>query len=63
MVTTDGYVLQLYRIPAGRRTARRAGELNAKGKKAILIVHGLGGGSGDFILMGPKRSLGKADVG
>ncbi|XP_068623175.1 lipase 3-like [Battus philenor] len=62
-VTPDGYVLQLHRIPAGRRTARRTSA--PKGKKAVLIMHGLLGSSGDFIIMGPERSLGfiLADAG
>ncbi|XP_047027848.1 lipase 3-like [Helicoverpa zea] len=57
VTTPDGYVLQMHRIPAGRRSARRTGDLNAKGKKAILIIHGLLGGSSDFVIMGPERSL------
>lgn len=59
VTTEDGYVLQMHRIPAGRRSARRSGDPNAKGKKAILAVHGLVGSSGDFVIMGPERSLGK----
>ncbi|XP_026736895.1 lipase 1-like [Trichoplusia ni] len=57
VTTQDGYVLQMHRIPAGRRSARRTGDPGAKGKKAILIVHGLIGSSGDFVIMGPERSL------
>ncbi|CAH0591707.1 unnamed protein product [Chrysodeixis includens] len=57
VTTQDGYVLQMHRIPAGRRSARRTGDPSAKGKKAILIVHGLIGSSGDFVIMGPERSL------
>ncbi|KAI5636946.1 alpha/beta hydrolase fold domain-containing protein [Phthorimaea operculella] len=55
--TEDGYVLQLHRIPAGRRSIRRSGEPRAKGKKAVLLVSGLLGSSGDFVIMGPDRSL------
>ncbi|XP_026333687.1 lipase 3-like [Hyposmocoma kahamanoa] len=54
--TTDGYILQLHRIPAGTRSPRRSGA-TAKGKKAVLIVHGLLGSSSDFVIMGPERSL------
>ncbi|GBP63909.1 Lipase 1 [Eumeta japonica] len=57
VTTTDGYILQIHRIPAGRRAARRAGD-NAKGKRPVLVVHGLLGSSGDFVIMGPERSLG-----
>ncbi|XP_049878296.1 lipase 1-like [Pectinophora gossypiella] len=55
--TPDGYILQLHRIPAGRRAARRSGAPSVKGKKAVLLVHGLLGSSGDFVIMGPERSL------
>ncbi|CAK1588876.1 unnamed protein product [Parnassius mnemosyne] len=62
--TPDGYVLQMHRIPSGRRTARRSGP-SRKGKKAVLLIHGLLGSSGDFVIMGPDRSLGYilADAG
>ncbi|XP_045778232.1 lipase 3-like isoform X2 [Maniola jurtina] len=56
VTTEDGYIIQMHRIPAGRRIARKAG-FSAKGKKAVLIVHGLLGSSGDFVIMGPERSL------
>ncbi|XP_075982113.1 lipase 1-like [Anticarsia gemmatalis] len=55
--TEDGYVLQLHRIPAGRRSVRRTGDPSSKGKKAILILSGLLGSSSDFVIMGPNRSL------
>ncbi|KAJ8720872.1 hypothetical protein PYW08_006337 [Mythimna loreyi] len=57
VTTADGYILQMHRIPAGIRSARRTGDLVAKGKRAILVVHGLMGSSGDFVIMGPGRSL------
>lgn len=60
VTTDDGYILQMHRIPAGRRTARKTGT-RAKGKKAVLVMHGLLGSSGDFVIMGPDRSLGKFD--
>ncbi|XP_026490165.1 lipase 3-like [Vanessa tameamea] len=55
VTTTDGYILQLHRIPAGKRTARKT--FSAKGKKTVLIGHGLLGSSSDFVMMGPDRSL------
>ncbi|KAH9638484.1 hypothetical protein HF086_016809 [Spodoptera exigua] len=55
--TQDGYILQMHRIPAGRRIVRRIDEPSAKGKKVIMIVHGLSGSSGDFVIMGPEKSL------
>lgn len=61
VLTEDGYSLQMHRIPAGRRTARRS-EPSAKGKKAVLVMHGLLGSSGDFVIMGPGRSLCKDNL-
>ncbi|CAG4987387.1 unnamed protein product [Colias eurytheme] len=63
VTTADGYILQIFRIPAGRRTARKTG--SAKGKKAVLLMHGLMGCSSNFLIMGPERSLGYllADAG
>lgn len=57
VTTEDGYILQMHRIPAGRRTARRS-EPSGKGKKAVLVMHGMAGSSGDFVIMGRERSLG-----
>lgn len=61
--TTDGYILQMHRIPTGRRSARRSD--SSKGKRAVIVIHGLLGCSGDFVIMGPERSLGYllADAG
>ncbi|CAH0746627.1 unnamed protein product [Diatraea saccharalis] len=55
--TEDGYILQMHRIPAGKRSARRSNTYGGKGKRAVLIVHGLLGSSGDFVIMGPRNSL------
>ncbi|XP_063832122.1 lipase 1-like [Ostrinia nubilalis] len=64
VTTEDGYILQIFRIPAGRRSARRSGP-SAKGKRAVMMVHGLLGNSGNFVIMGPQNSLGYilADAG
>ncbi|VVC90150.1 unnamed protein product, partial [Leptidea sinapis] len=56
VVTSDKYILQVHRIPAGRRVARKSGA-TPKGKKAVLLVHGLMGSSSDFLIMGPNKSL------
>ncbi|XP_022125086.2 lipase 1 [Pieris rapae] len=63
VTTEDGYILQMYRIPAGRRTARRSD--NVKGKRPVLLMHGLMGSSDNFLIMGPDKSLGYilADAG
>ncbi|RVE40258.1 hypothetical protein evm_015092 [Chilo suppressalis] len=51
--TSDGYILQVYRIPHGKGTNQMDGE-----KKAIVLFHGLIGGCDNFIIMGPRKSLG-----
>lgn len=55
IITKDGYALQLHRIPRGRDDEEEA---KFKIKTPILLVHGLGGSSADWILMGPGKSLG-----
>ncbi|KYN38026.1 Lipase 1 [Trachymyrmex septentrionalis] len=53
IVTKDGYALQLHRIPRGQDEE----ETKSKIKTPILLVHGLGGSSADWVLMGPGKSL------
>ena len=54
IVTKDGYALQLHRIPRGQDEE----ETKFRIKTPILLVHGLGGSSADWVLMGPGKSLG-----
>jgi len=54
IVTKDGYALQLHRIPRGQDEE----ETKFRIKTPILLVHGLGGSSADWVLMGPRKSLG-----
>ncbi|KAL0110610.1 hypothetical protein PUN28_013890 [Cardiocondyla obscurior] len=54
IVAEDGYALQLHRVPHGRDDEA---ESKSKIKTPILLVHGLGGSSADWILMGPGKSL------
>lgn len=55
ILTEDGYVLQLHRIPRGRNDEQ---EVKSKIKTPILLMHGLAGSSADWVLMGPEKSLG-----
>lgn len=55
IITEDGYVLQLHRIPRGRDDEK---EVKSKIRTPILLMHGLAGSSADWVLMGPKKSLG-----
>ncbi|XP_076230782.1 gastric triacylglycerol lipase [Calliopsis andreniformis] len=53
VVTEDGYVLELHRIPHGKEN-----KSNLRSNPPVLLLHGLAGSSADWILMGPERGLG-----
>lgn len=54
IVTEDGYILEIHRLPYGRTNDQR----NFKNaKQPVLIQHGLVGSSADWILMGPGKTL------
>ncbi|KAJ8676400.1 hypothetical protein QAD02_012187 [Eretmocerus hayati] len=53
VITDDGYILGLHRIPFGRSNYRN----QFGGRPPVLLMHGLGGSSADWILMGPGYSL------
>ncbi|XP_063832121.1 lipase 3-like [Ostrinia nubilalis] len=63
--TEDGYILQIFRIPGGKKSPGRSGNTNTKRKGAVVLFHGLFGYSGNFIVLGPEQSLGYflADAG
>jgi lysosomal acid lipase/cholesteryl ester hydrolase len=54
-ITDDGYILCLHRIPHSRGDR----ENYFSTRPPVLLMHGLGGSSADWILMGPGNSLGK----
>ncbi|XP_031828488.1 gastric triacylglycerol lipase isoform X2 [Nomia melanderi] len=51
VITEDGYILEIHRIPHGRNNKA------ILGKPPILLQHGLTGSSADWILKGPSNSL------
>lgn len=51
VTTSDGYILNLHRIPHGKRTK--------SGGEVVLLVHGLWTTSMLFLVAGPDNSLGK----
>ncbi|XP_045487668.1 lipase 1 [Pieris rapae] len=52
VITQDGYILGLHRIPHGRD------QNNTPGKRpAVLVMHGILSSSADFVLMGPGTAL------
>ncbi|XP_011498380.1 PREDICTED: lipase 1-like isoform X1 [Ceratosolen solmsi marchali] len=52
-ITDDGYILCLHRIPYSRGNH----ENYCSKRPPVLLMHGLGGSSADWILMGPGNSL------
>ncbi|CAH4008847.1 unnamed protein product [Pieris brassicae] len=57
VITQDGYILGLHRIPHGRD------QNNTPGKRpAVLVMHGLLSSSADYVIMGPGTALGKHKV-
>ncbi|XP_050514665.1 uncharacterized protein LOC114329267 isoform X1 [Diabrotica virgifera virgifera] len=61
ITTEDGYVLQHHRI-SGRNQSHSTSKSQ---KPAVLLMHGLGGSSIDWVLWGPEKGLGLvlADAG
>lgn len=54
VTTTDGYVLELHRIPHGRD------QNNAlESKPVVFLMHGLMSSSAEFVVLGPGNALGK----
>ncbi|XP_053982963.1 gastric triacylglycerol lipase-like isoform X1 [Hylaeus volcanicus] len=60
VLTEDGYILEIHRIPYGRDKDKT----NSK-RQSILVQHGLAGSSADWVLMGTEKALGYilADAG
>ncbi|CAH1119116.1 unnamed protein product [Phaedon cochleariae] len=50
VTTSDGYILNVHRIPHGNNTTK----IN---KKVAFLQHGLLSSSADWVLLGPRRSL------
>lgn len=54
VITKDGYVLSLYRIPGSPNS-----EMDLITKIPVLMLHGLFESSNAWIVQGPSKSLGK----
>ena len=54
VVTEDGYILRMHRIPHGKRSPRTEDK-----RPAVYIQHGLTSSSKDWLVAGPKKALGK----
>lgn len=53
VVTEDGYLLDIYRIPHGTEHSK-----NKVNPNPVLLHHGLMGTAEQFLFMGPNKSLG-----
>lgn len=54
VTTDDGYILTLYRIPFGNKSAN-----TEKLRPPVLLCHALLESSNSFIALGPDNALGK----
>jgi lysosomal acid lipase/cholesteryl ester hydrolase len=52
VVTEDGYILTLHRIPRSKNSSQKVSP-----RKTVLLHHGLLGSSADWIIPGPKKGL------
>ena len=52
VVTEDGYILTMHRIPFTKSSPQ------TDERPAVYIQHGLTSSSGDWLVAGPKKSLG-----
>lgn len=57
VVTEDGYLLTLHRIPGGRNHRGPSG--GAAARPVVFLQHGLLASSADWVLTGPGKSLGR----
>jgi pimeloyl-ACP methyl ester carboxylesterase len=55
VVTKDGYILELHRIPRGKGIINSAGPPYGK---PVLLQHGFGGSSADWLISPTDRNLG-----
>jgi lysosomal acid lipase/cholesteryl ester hydrolase len=51
VITSDGYILQLVRIPGGEKSPP------AEGKTVVFLMHGLLCSSMDWLVLGEKKAL------
>jgi lysosomal acid lipase/cholesteryl ester hydrolase len=57
VVTRDGYILTLHRIPASRNEEEFE---RKRTKPAVLVNHGLLCSSADWVMGAPEKSLGES---
>ena len=55
VITEDGYILKLHRIPYGKKYGMKEGDR----RPAVLVQHGILSSSADWVLAIPEKALGK----
>ena len=58
VVTEDGYVLNMHRIPKGRES----NSSDTENRPVAYIQHGLTSSSADWLVSGPDKALGNLQV-
>jgi lysosomal acid lipase/cholesteryl ester hydrolase len=59
LITDDGYILNIHRIPCGRSGC------GSRARQPVFLQHGILASSADWVLSGPEKALGflLADLG
>ena len=58
VVTEDGYILKVHRIPYGKKSSLREGD----SRPAVLVQHGILSSSADWVLAIPEKALGTLEI-
>ena len=58
VITEDGYILKLHRIPYGKKSSVKEGER----RPAVLVQHGILSSSADWVLAIPEKALGMLET-
>ena len=58
VITKDGYILGMHRIPRGRQSNTS----DSESRPVVYIQHGLTSSSADWLVSGPDKALGKKNM-
>lgn len=60
VITEDGYLLTMHRIPCGRIGCEHVGKRGSG--QPVFLQHGLLSSSADWLLSGPEKALGESTI-
>lgn len=60
VITEDGYLLTMHRIPCGRVGCEHVGKRGSG--QPVFLQHGLLSSSADWLLSGPEKALGESTI-